>query len=117
MEQILALRDLPTAVMCSNDMTAIGVLNALHQEGLRVPEDLSVIGFDDIGMAQVTSPPLTTIKVSQVEIARASVDALCVSTSSLQSLGNSRKSNIRPSLVVRKSTGFPRGTMRDLLVG
>ena len=117
MKQVLTLRDFPTAVMCSNDMTAIGVFHTLHKEGLRVPEDISVIGFDDIYMAQVTIPPLTTIKVSQIEIARASVDALCVSSSSLQNLGNNRKVNIRPSLVVRKSTGFARGTMRDLLVG
>jgi DNA-binding LacI/PurR family transcriptional regulator len=90
MKQVLALRDFPTAVMCSNDMTAIWVLHTLHQEGLRVPEDLSVIGFDDIGMARVTIPPLTTIKMSQIEIARASVAALCVSSSSLQNLGNSQ---------------------------
>jgi DNA-binding LacI/PurR family transcriptional regulator len=49
-----ALAERPTAIMCSNDMTAIGVLRAAYMEGLRVPEDLSVIGLDDISFAEFT---------------------------------------------------------------
>ncbi len=76
MEQLLKSKQRPTAVMCSNDMTAIGVLHKLYRAGLKVPDDLSVIGFDDIHIAQVTIPPLTTIQMSCFELARAAVTAL-----------------------------------------
>jgi DNA-binding LacI/PurR family transcriptional regulator len=76
MDRLLKSKHMPTAVMCSNDMTAIGVLHKLYRAGLRVPDDLSVIGFDDIHIAQVTIPPLTTIQMSCFELARAAVTAL-----------------------------------------
>ena len=76
MDRLLKSKHIPTAVMCSNDMTAIGVLHKLYRAGLRVPDDLSVIGFDDIHIAQVTIPPLTTIQMSCFELARAAVTAL-----------------------------------------
>jgi DNA-binding LacI/PurR family transcriptional regulator len=76
MERLLAAKTIPTAVMCSNDMTAIGVLHKLYRAGLRVPDDLSVIGFDDIHIAKVTIPPLTTVQMSRFELARAAVTAL-----------------------------------------
>src|SRR6202047_4376912 len=78
MERLLAAnaKKMPTAVMCSNDMTAIGVLHRLYRAGLRVPDDLSVIGFDDIHIAEVTIPPLTTVQMSRFDLARAAVTAL-----------------------------------------
>ena len=76
MERLLALGDLPTAVMCSNDMTAIGLLHTLYRVGLRVPEDISIVGFDDIHIARLTIPPLTTVVMSRIEVARAAVAAL-----------------------------------------
>jgi DNA-binding LacI/PurR family transcriptional regulator len=66
----------PTAILCSNDMTAIGVLRAAYMEGLRVPQDLSVIGLDDIDFAEFTLPPLTTIRLSRIDLARAAFEAL-----------------------------------------
>jgi len=57
MEKLLAQKELPTAIICSNDMTAIGVLHKLYRTGLRVPDDISVIGFDDIHIAEVMMPP------------------------------------------------------------
>ena len=68
MEQLLATSPIPTAVMCSNDMTAIGVMHKLYRAGLRVPDDLSVIGFDDIHISEVTIPPLTTVQMSRFEL-------------------------------------------------
>ncbi len=68
--QLLGLSERPTAVMCSNDMTAIGVLREAYDCDISVPGGLSVIGFDDIRMAQFTIPPLTTIQMSQSELAR-----------------------------------------------
>ncbi|MBP2703705.1 LacI family DNA-binding transcriptional regulator [Microbispora sp. RL4-1S] len=63
-EQTTALLDLPvppTAVFCANDLSAIGALDALRERGLRVPGDVSVVGYDDIATAAHTSPPLTTV--------------------------------------------------------
>jgi len=61
-EDLLSCKPLPTAVFCFNDMTAIGLLNALYERGVRVPEDLSVVGFDDVDFAAHFSPPLTTVR-------------------------------------------------------
>src|ERR1700716_1473434 len=55
----------PTAVMCSNDMTAIGVMRQSYDEKISIPRDLSVVGFDDIRLAQFVLPPLTTVQMSQ----------------------------------------------------
>jgi uncharacterized membrane protein YgcG len=57
-------------------MTAIGVLRAAYMEGLRVPDDVSVIGLDDIDFAEFTLPPLTTIRLSRADLARAAFEAL-----------------------------------------
>jgi DNA-binding LacI/PurR family transcriptional regulator len=53
----------PTAILCSNDLTAIGAMRALHEAGVKVPEDVSVVGFDDIDFAQIAHPPLTTVSL------------------------------------------------------
>jgi DNA-binding LacI/PurR family transcriptional regulator len=63
-----------TAVFCANDWAAMGVSRALQESGLRVPHDISVIGFDDIATAAFLSPPLTTVRIESVELARL---ALC----------------------------------------
>jgi DNA-binding LacI/PurR family transcriptional regulator len=115
MEKILAAKLRPTAVMCSNDMTAIGVLHKLYRAGLRVPDDFSVIGFDDIHIAEVTIPPLTTIQMSRFELARAAVTALRTHVEESDSV-QKREFSIQTNLVIRESTGFPRGTMRDLQI-
>ncbi len=60
----------PTAVFCYNDMTAIGLLGAARQAGLSVPEDLAVVGFDDIPLASYVNPPLTTIVQPQRDMGR-----------------------------------------------
>ncbi|MGF7182606.1 DNA-binding LacI/PurR family transcriptional regulator [Tunturiibacter psychrotolerans] len=70
MQRILALKHLPTAIMCSNDMTAIGVQHALFDAGFKVPEDFSLIGFDDIHLAEYTIPPLTTVRMSCKDLAK-----------------------------------------------
>jgi LacI family transcriptional regulator len=62
MEKLLSLKNPPTAVFCSNDDMAIGAMNAVFASGLNVPNDISIVGFDDIGFAQYTTPKLTTVK-------------------------------------------------------
>lgn len=104
-------KKMPTAVMCSNDMTAIGVLHKLYRAGLRVPEDLSVIGFDDIRITEVTIPPLTTVQMSRFELARAAVTALRAHVENSADSTPKREYSIQTDLIVRESTSFPRGTM------
>ena len=66
----------PTAIVAGNDLTAIGVLHRAYDGGLRVPDDLSVVGFDDILFAEFTQPALTTVSVPRVEIGRVAFQAL-----------------------------------------
>jgi LacI family transcriptional regulator, galactose operon repressor len=113
-ERLLANKTLPTAVMCSNDMTAIGVLHKTYRAGLRVPDDLSIIGFDDIHMAETIIPPLTSVQMSRLELARAAVSAL---RAHVERSSPKREYLIDTQLVVRESTGFPRGTMLHLRKG
>jgi LacI family transcriptional regulator len=118
MERLLTsnAKKMPTAVMCSNDMTAIGVLHKLYRAGLRVPDDLSVIGFDDIHIAEVTIPPLTTVQMSRFELARAAVAALRTQVETSGDSTPKRDYKIQTDLIVRESTSFPRGAtsrMRD----
>ena len=108
MEQILKSRDLPTAVMCSNDMTAIGALRVLTSKGLRVPDDISIIGFDDIHLAEFVYPPLTTVRMARNDLARAAFSALRSHVEPSHS--HTKKSwHIQTKLTVRRSTGYPPG--------
>ncbi len=105
--QLQALAARPTAILCSNDMTAIGVLRAAYMEGLRVPQDLSVVGLDDIDFAEFTLPPLTTIRLSRADLARAAFDALRLQAEEPQNPGIQREFLVSTSLVLRGSTAAP----------
>jgi len=111
MERILGGSDRPTAVMCSNDMTALGALHVAHRLGLRVPADISVVGFDNIQMARVMIPPLTSVQMSPIDIANAAVKAL---KAHIEGDNPQREYKIDTHLVVRESTDFPPGAMSDL---
>ncbi|MDE3189057.1 MAG: LacI family DNA-binding transcriptional regulator [Acidobacteriota bacterium] len=111
MEKLIALDTLPTAVMCSNDMTAIGALHALFRTTLKVPEDISVVGFDDIHLAQFMLPPLTTVQMSCKALAAAAVEALRAGIEPDHSKARRKEWPIPTRLVVRQSTAFPRGSL------
>src|ERR1700732_1541936 len=66
----------PTAILCSNDMTAVGVMREAYEYGVIVPRDLSLVGFDDIRLSQFTTPPLTTVQMSQTLLAEYAFKAL-----------------------------------------
>jgi DNA-binding LacI/PurR family transcriptional regulator len=102
MARMLERKERPTAVLASNDMTAIGALGAIHERGLRVPEDISIVGFDDIQISAFTQPALTTVRLSRDEIARVAFRALY---SIRQDGGKGAEYAVQPVLVVRKSTG------------
>lgn len=106
-ERLRALDRQPTAVICSNDLTAIGVLRAAYMEGLRVPQDLSVIGLDDIDFDEFTLPPLTTIRMSRTELARAAFEALRQQAEAAPGVKVQREFLVSTSLVVRGSTAPP----------
>lgn len=74
--RLLALPERPTAILCSSDIEAIGVMDAAREAGLRVPEDLSVIGFDDIEVASHCMPPLTTIRQDAVRLGEEALEQL-----------------------------------------
>jgi LacI family transcriptional regulator len=105
--KLRALSSQPTAVICSNDMTAIGVLRAAYMQDLRVPQDLSVIGLDDIDFAEFTLPPLTTIRLDRAALARAAFDALRQHVEEPGKLNPQREFLVSTSLVVRGSTAPP----------
>lgn len=104
MAQMLKLRQPPTAVLASNDLTAIGVMGTIHAAGLRVPEDISVIGFDDIEISGFLHPPLSTIRVPRAEIAVRAFTALYAASHKGADYGIEYQ--ISTELVVRQSTGL-----------
>ncbi len=97
----------PTAILCSNDTTAIGVLRAAYLKGMQVPRDLSVIGLDDIDFAEYTLPPLTTIRLSRVDLARAAFEALRQQAEMAGTPNIQREFLVSTSLVLRNSTAAP----------
>lgn len=66
--EFLALTPRPTAVICASDQLAIGLASGLHARGLRVPDDVSLVGFDDIQTAEFVNPPLTTVRQDRLQI-------------------------------------------------
>ena len=111
METLIELAELPTAVMCSNDMTAIGVFHALYKTTHTTPGEISVVGFDDIHLAQFMLPPLTTVQMSCKDLAAAAVEALRAGIEPDHPNAAKKEWQIPTRLVVRQSSGFPRGTL------
>jgi LacI family transcriptional regulator len=104
LEAILALPEHPTAVFAANDLSAIGLVWAARDRGLRVPEDLSVVGLDDIQLAAEIDPPLTTVALPRCALGELAVRLLFASPDDAI-----RPTTIATSLVIRRSTA-PAGT-------
>ena len=64
---------LPTAFFADNDMIALGAVKAMTDMGVRVPDDVSVVGFDDLPFSSISAPPLTTLRVPKMEMGRVAV--------------------------------------------
>jgi LacI family transcriptional regulator len=101
--ELLALENRPTAIIAANDLMAMGALRELRLAGLQVPKDLSVIGCDDIWLAKLTDPQLTTIMIPRAEIGAAAVEAILRTNSGDGRSG--REIKIRTELLIRESTG------------
>lgn len=94
---------LPTAMFCANDLIAFGAMTALRDAGVRIPEDISLVGYDDISMAAQMSVPLTTIAQPGEELGWTAADML------LNEPLEIRHERLMPALVTRRSTAGPRG--------
>jgi DNA-binding LacI/PurR family transcriptional regulator len=103
-EKMLRLSSRPTAVLCSNDMTAMGVMRKSYAEGIVIPRDLSVVGFDNIRITQYMLPPLTTIEMSQTELARIAFQALLEDIQRKTPNPKGTEYVLKTSLVLREST-------------
>lgn len=104
MNRLLSLPDPPTAVLASNDLTAVGMMRAMRKAGLRVPEDISIVGFDDIGLAEFTDPPLTTVRLPRRQIAECAFEAV---VSDMNAPEWKNEYAIETHLVIRETTCRP----------
>jgi DNA-binding LacI/PurR family transcriptional regulator len=91
----------PTAILCVNDFMALGVLRELHDRRIRVPEEVSVTGFDNINLAEFTYPPLTTVNIPRERIGRLVFEALVPQS---DPAAMNREISIHSDLVIRDST-------------
>ena len=104
MEQLITLDPRPSAIMCSNDLMAIGAMNRIQQAGLQIGRDIAIGGFDDIPLAAYVSPPLTTLHQPIYDIGRRTCAML------IEILSGKTPLNphvlLTPSLIVRASSGL-----------
>jgi len=104
--KLVSLRSRPTAVLCSNDMTAMGVMRKSYAEKIAVPGELSVIGFDNIRISQYILPPLTTIEMSQAELGRLAFQSLLNDVQSKTPSPKGTEYVLKTNLVLRESTAL-----------
>jgi len=116
-ERLLGSGDPPTAIMANNDLMAMGVLQKLYEKNIRVPEEMSVVGFDDIAITRLTSPPLTTVRVPKYEMGRWVAEMLLRRFKAEESLAPVQM-KVTPELIVRATTAPPGagGGLRSPLV-
>jgi LacI family transcriptional regulator len=100
--ELMATNLRPTAIVCGNDVLAFGALLEAQREGIEVPKSLSIVGFDDLELANQVHPALTTVRVPAEEMWNAAADRLL---GSLRGDAVQRRTEIEVSLVVRSSTG------------
>ncbi len=106
-QRLLTERPLPTAIVCSNDLTAIGAIRALFRSGIRMPQDVSVVGADDIPFAALCHPPLTTVQIPRERLGTLACQIL---QRMLRDKTRGYEEVLETRLVVRESTCPARGT-------
>jgi DNA-binding LacI/PurR family transcriptional regulator len=104
-EKLLATVPPPTAIFCYNDMTALGALKAIRTRGLSVPDDISLIGFDDLPLALYMDPPLTTVRQPKHEMGQLAMQVLLKLVSGSHSQQNIK---VNGELILRQSTAAPK---------
>jgi LacI family transcriptional regulator len=108
-EKICKLRRRPTALVCSNDITAIGVMREAYDRRVEIPKEMSVVGFDDIRTANYMNPPLTTVQMSQSELATVAFYALLDEVGRETPSLDGTERTLETRLIIRSSTTFPPG--------
>jgi len=112
-EDLLHRADGPTAILCSNDLTALGVMHACYEKHIQIPRDLSLVGYDDIRLARFMLPPLTTVQMSQAELARLAFHALLTEVQHEKPMPRGTEYTLRTNLVLRDSTALAPATNRE----
>jgi LacI family transcriptional regulator len=110
-QKLMAMRNRPTAVFASNDLSAIGAMSTLLAAGIRVPEDISIVGFDDLPAASQVHPALTSVRQPIAEMGRAAVNTLLAVIAGLEVAA--RQVTLPTELVVRGSSAAPRESPRS----
>jgi LacI family transcriptional regulator, repressor for deo operon, udp, cdd, tsx, nupC, and nupG len=103
----LALKDRPTAVFCASDLLALGFISELSRHTIKVPEEVSVMGFDDIDLAEQFIPPLTTMRQDRLHIGKTAANMLLGRLEGNQQDNEESMSIVPVSLVIRGSTAAP----------
>jgi LacI family transcriptional regulator len=104
--ELMRLPDPPTAVMCSNDMTAIGVMREAYDIGVSIPRDLSLVGFDDIRLSEFTTPPLSTVQMPQKTLAEYAFRALINEVEGTSTSASCAEYELLTTLKLRQSTAL-----------
>ena len=115
MRKILAHRDRPTMIFCGSDLIAMGAMSALEECGVKVPEDISVIGVNDISFAFLARPPLTTIRLPRQKLGAIAFHALDRMMKMKRKKG--AEYYVETELVVRRSTAPALQHRRVLALG
>jgi LacI family transcriptional regulator len=115
LQRLSKFREQPTALLCSNDMTAIGVMRQAFELGIGVPQELSVVGFDDTRLADFMIPPLTTVQMSQTELGTLAFNALLKEVKRERPSPDGTEYVLKTHLILRSSTTFPEGNHQPRL--
>ncbi|MFE9428797.1 LacI family DNA-binding transcriptional regulator [Kitasatospora sp. NPDC006697] len=107
-KRLLELPDRPTAIFAGSDLQALGVLEAARVHGLRVPEDLSVVGYDDLDISKWTSPALTTVRQPLREMAEQATRLIFTLRAGAEAAATPTRLELSTTLVVRSSTAAPK---------
>jgi LacI family transcriptional regulator len=102
--RLLGLASRPTAVFCANDLMALGVLQTLFAAGVRVPQDVAIVGYDDIEFAAAAAVPLTSVRQPAFRMGQTATELLIEETSDDNAAHRHRRMVFRPELVVRASS-------------
>lgn len=108
MQDIIKKGKIPTAIFSASDLMAIGAMRAIHEAGLNIPDDISVISYDGVEMAKFTNPPLTTVHVPKKGIGKLAVKMLLEQINNDWDIPFPSKVIVPTELIVRQSVGKPR---------
>jgi LacI family transcriptional regulator len=109
MQKLLALDEPPTAVFAASDMMAMGAMRTVHAAGLSIPEDVAMVGFDDMQMAAMAHPPLTTVRQQKTRLGELAAEALLQRIGALEGEETKSLMTLSVDLVARESTVEERG--------